>query len=336
MEKNKVLFVDDEIGILNSIRRSTMDEDFESLFATSGEEALKIFEQHEISVLVSDMKMPGMDGLTLLKKVREKYPDVIRMVLSGYNQLGQILTTINQVGVSKFITKPWAAEEQFLPAIRESVEYYNLKREGEELKKALLNSNNAYKNILKYNNEIINNIKNDMQNIGKLYDVIQKVNKVIMGRTKDGEVLFTQLTWFNDIAFNVFHGYVDIQPLKVEEITFDKLSKALMENFKDKLSIEKSDDDLNFKGNYQLILLILKEMFKQLIEKEIEEKKLIISICDISSKSFKICVDKSKNSHISYDTGNLSMLVYLLNSVNNIAGGSVSIDSECISMVFSV
>lgn len=89
-KKNTVLFVDDEIHILSSIRRATMDESFEALFASSGQEALQIFEKKEISVIVTDMRMPGMDGLALLKIVKEKYPQTVRIVLSGYTQLSQV------------------------------------------------------------------------------------------------------------------------------------------------------------------------------------------------------------------------------------------------------
>ncbi|MHC4656567.1 MAG: response regulator [Planctomycetota bacterium] len=125
MEKRTVLFVDDEEKILRSLKRGLMDEPYESLFANSGQEALEILKQKEVHVLVTDMRMPEMSGLDLLRIVKKEYPHIIRMVLSGYTQVITPLTAINQGEIFKFITKPWKLEEEFKPAIREAVEYYN-------------------------------------------------------------------------------------------------------------------------------------------------------------------------------------------------------------------
>ena len=124
MKKNSVLFVDDDINVLSSLRRGLIDEEYKSFFATGGQEALAIMEENEISVIVSDMRMPEMDGLKLLKTIKEKYPDTVKIVLTGYTQLQQVLATINQVDIFKFITKPWDMEEEFKIIIRQAVEYY--------------------------------------------------------------------------------------------------------------------------------------------------------------------------------------------------------------------
>jgi DNA-binding NtrC family response regulator len=134
---NKVLFVDDEENILNSIKRGVLFEDFEPIFVLSGEEAIEVIENNDISVIVSDMKMPTMNGLDLLKKVKEISPDTIRIVLSGYNEIAQVLATINNLGVFKYISKPWNDDTDFLPAIREAIVYYNLKTENANMKKQL-------------------------------------------------------------------------------------------------------------------------------------------------------------------------------------------------------
>ncbi len=134
MDRFNVLFVDDETNILNSINRITIQEDFKSLFAGSGEKALEQFQENEIAVIVTDMRMPKMNGLELLEKVKEISPNTVRMVLSGYAQISQVIATVNKVGVFKYITKPWNNEEEFLPAIREALKYYNLVKEMRYLK----------------------------------------------------------------------------------------------------------------------------------------------------------------------------------------------------------
>ena len=142
------MFVDDEPLILGSIRRSVVDENYIAYFAGSAEDALVIMEKTNISVVVSDLRMPIMDGFAMLKITKEKYPDMQKIALSGYTDLKQVLTSINEGNIHKYITKPWKMAD-LLMAIREAIDFYNLKKEKEELSNALASSNSAYKNILK-------------------------------------------------------------------------------------------------------------------------------------------------------------------------------------------
>ena len=133
MEKRTVLFVDDEKKILTSLKRGLLDEPYETLFANSGKEALEILMREEVHVIVTDMRMPEMTGLELLRIVKEEYPHIVRMVLSGYTQISTLLTAINQGEVYKYITKPWKLEEDFRPSIREAIDYYDLRSERDKL-----------------------------------------------------------------------------------------------------------------------------------------------------------------------------------------------------------
>jgi len=129
MEKRTVLFVDDEEKILKSLKRGLLDEPYNTLFALSGKEALEILQREEVHIIVTDMRMPEMSGLELLRIVKQEYPHIVRMVLSGYTQVTTLLTAINQGEIFKFITKPWQLEEEFKPAIREAVEYYEFRNQ---------------------------------------------------------------------------------------------------------------------------------------------------------------------------------------------------------------
>ncbi|MEJ5260467.1 MAG: response regulator [Anaerohalosphaeraceae bacterium] len=132
MENPTVLFVDDEVRLLQSLRRGLMDEPYLCLFANSGAEALEILKKNKVHVIVTDMRMPEMNGLELLRKVRELYPDIVRMVLSGYTQITTLLTAINEGHIYKFITKPWKLEEEFKPMVREALKYYDTKNPPRE------------------------------------------------------------------------------------------------------------------------------------------------------------------------------------------------------------
>lgn len=166
--KNTVLFVDDESHILSAIRRAVADEDFEAVFAGSGREALQIFEERSVSVIVTDMRMPGMDGLTLLKAIREKYPKTVRMVLSGYTQLSQVLATINQGDIFQFIAKPWEREEELLGAVRQAIDRFNLEAERDSLQVGLAKKNQAYLKIFREMEQKLANEKKDLINIKRI------------------------------------------------------------------------------------------------------------------------------------------------------------------------
>ena len=132
MEKRTVLFVDDEEKILSSLKRGLLDEPYDTLFTNSGQEALEILEQKKVHVLVTDMRMSEMLGIELLRVVKEKYPDIVRVVLSGFAQVTTLFTTIDQGDIYKYITKPWNLEEEFKPAIRQAVEYYNIRHKRDK------------------------------------------------------------------------------------------------------------------------------------------------------------------------------------------------------------
>ncbi len=132
-EKRTILFVDDEVRLLRSIERGMLDEPYRMLFAESGKDALKLLETSEVHILVTDMRMPEMTGLELLKIVKERYPRIVRLVLSGYTQATTLLTAINQGEIFRFITKPWKMEEDFKPAIRQAIEQYDREAERDRL-----------------------------------------------------------------------------------------------------------------------------------------------------------------------------------------------------------
>jgi two-component system response regulator HupR/HoxA len=124
-----ILFVDDEVRLLRSIERGLLDEPYNLLFAESGKQALELLEENEVHIIVTDMRMPEMSGLDLLRIVKEKYPTIVRIVLSGYTQVTTLLTAINQGEIFRFITKPWKMEEEFKAVLRQAVDYHRLQVE---------------------------------------------------------------------------------------------------------------------------------------------------------------------------------------------------------------
>lgn len=106
----KILIVDDEAQILKSLTRVFFDTDYEIYTAESGIEALKILENAEVDLVISDMRMPLMDGYELLSKIKEKYPSIIRIILSGYAEEASIFKAILHNAAKFYILKPWSNE----------------------------------------------------------------------------------------------------------------------------------------------------------------------------------------------------------------------------------
>lgn len=102
-----LLLVDDEPNILTALKRLLRRDGYEILTANSGEEGLALLEDKAVDVIVSDQRMPGMSGVDFLRAAKEKYPDTVRIVLSGYTELKSVTDAVNEGAIYKFFTKPW-------------------------------------------------------------------------------------------------------------------------------------------------------------------------------------------------------------------------------------
>ncbi len=103
----KIPIVDDEVQILKALSRVFFDTDYAIFTAESGQAALSLLEQHEIDLVISDMRMPLMDGYELLSKVKETYPDIIRIILSGYADESTVFKAILHNIAKFYLLKPW-------------------------------------------------------------------------------------------------------------------------------------------------------------------------------------------------------------------------------------
>lgn len=107
-----ILCVDDEINILNTIRRQLCDLDVEVHAALSAEEGLRFLHRTEpVHVVVSDFRMPGINGVEFLKTVSREWPAVTRILLSGFADAEEVQKLLEQKNMFAFLNKPWKAEE---------------------------------------------------------------------------------------------------------------------------------------------------------------------------------------------------------------------------------
>ncbi len=132
-----VLLVDDEENILRSLGRELMDMPYSLLTATSADKALDIMRTTTVAVVISDQRMTGASGTELLATVRERYPDVVRILLTAFSDMQDVIDAINKAGIYKFIQKPWQTAEM-KRIIAEAVDHYHVMREKNHRKQVVL------------------------------------------------------------------------------------------------------------------------------------------------------------------------------------------------------
>ena len=133
MTENKtVLFVDDDSAMLFSIERYLLNEPYNQLFAKSGQEALEILQKEEVHIIVTDMCMPEMTGLELLRIATKEYPNIIGIILTGYEIDIEVQNAIKQGEIFWLIPKPlWKLERKFERLLLQSLTHCDFQRECE-------------------------------------------------------------------------------------------------------------------------------------------------------------------------------------------------------------
>ena len=131
-ERKTLLIIDDEASILSALKRLLRREDYEILTADNAGAGFDLLATHKVQVVVSDQRMPEMNGTEFLSRVKDLYPETVRIVLSGYTDLESITSAVNRGAIYKFFTKPWD-DETMRDNIRDAFAAYETRRERQEL-----------------------------------------------------------------------------------------------------------------------------------------------------------------------------------------------------------
>ncbi len=123
-----ILVVDDEVDNLDLLRR-TFRREYQVTTANSAMEALRLLQEKEFAVIVSDQRMPEMTGVELFQKARERYPHTIRILLTGYTDINALVDAINMGHVYRYVTKPWSREE-IVMTVKRAVEHYQTSKQN--------------------------------------------------------------------------------------------------------------------------------------------------------------------------------------------------------------
>jgi signal transduction histidine kinase len=135
-KQHPILFVDDEPQNL-VVFRYALEEQFRVLTAQSGDEALRLLDQHEVAVMLTDQRMPGMTGVELCARARELRPDTIRIIITAYADIHAAISAINLGHVSRYLVKPWRNEE-LIEVVHDAIEFVHLQQAMRDMELRLL------------------------------------------------------------------------------------------------------------------------------------------------------------------------------------------------------
>ena len=266
----RVLFVDDEENILRSVKRLFMEESYEVLTANSGEEALELLKDgQDIGLIVSDQRMPGTQGVDLLKQASEISPDTLRIMLTGYTDINAAIDAINKGGAYQYITKPWK-DDELIQIVRDAVYRYSLIRENKRLAEIVKRQNEELK---QWNDQLQYRVQEQTIEIRETQKQLHQAQKMeAVGRLTGGIAhdfnnLLTIIKGYSQLSLI---GLKDSKSLKenIEEIY--KASERATELTRQLLAFSRNQImemkvlDLNF------LLHNLDKMFRRAIGEDIE------------------------------------------------------------------
>ena len=189
-----LLLVDDEPGILASLKRLFRRDGYHVLIANSGEEGVEILKNHSVDVIVSDQRMPVMTGVDFLRRAKVICPDAVRIMLSGYTELQYITDAINEGSIYKFLTKPWD-DQQLRDRILGAFQFKEMADENRILSlriqtanHELATANRQLTDILERKNHQINR---DEISLNITREVLQNIPVPVLGIDEDGMIAFT-------------------------------------------------------------------------------------------------------------------------------------------------
>lgn len=142
MTQTRILLVDDEHNILKALQRLLMTEPYELFTASSGHDALQLLQQQPVDLIISDMRMPEMNGAELMTQAAVKYPDTMRVILTGYADIPSTMQALNEGHIHRYMQKPWD-NVQLKTTLKGLIEQQSLLRQNKQLQQQLTHASKA-------------------------------------------------------------------------------------------------------------------------------------------------------------------------------------------------
>lgn len=173
--KHTLLFVDDEPSIIKALKRLFRREGYRILTADSGQDGLDVLKASEytVSLIISDQRMPGMNGAQFLEKAKSLYPNAIRFLLTGYSDMEAVIAAVNKGEIHRYLTKPWN-DDDLLLQVRQAIKQYELVDENQRLTELTAKQN---KELVELNQNLERKVAERTQQIVLQNKILEKVNR---------------------------------------------------------------------------------------------------------------------------------------------------------------
>ncbi|MBI4309913.1 MAG: response regulator, partial [Candidatus Omnitrophica bacterium] len=158
----QVLFLDDEESIIDGVQRLFIREPYGIFGTTSPDQAREAMAKEKIKVVVSDYRMPDISGVEFLREVKGQYPDIVKILFTGYTDFSAAEEAINVGEVYRFISKPWKTAE-LLSTIRQCIEHYDLVRAAKTKEEELEFSNKKLKAMYEMQKEFTSTVSHELR-----------------------------------------------------------------------------------------------------------------------------------------------------------------------------
>lgn len=188
-----LLLVDDEPSILSALRRLFRPQGWRTLIAEGGEAALELARQNQVDLIISDMRMPGMDGARLLAHLHEMQPDAVRILLTGYADITSTIAAINGGRIHRYIAKPWDDNDIVL-VVREALARRTLELRNRELNALATRQNEELRQL---NGRLEDRVKQRTAEIAQINDML--------------ELAYAELKQNFMLSMRIFAGLMDLR-----------------------------------------------------------------------------------------------------------------------------
>lgn len=193
-EKPTILLVDDEKSILDALYRFCRQRKWHALRANSGAEGLDILDTETVDVIVSDMRMPNMDGAAFLAKARQKAPGSVRILLTGYADMEAVISAVNEAKIYNYLNKPWD-ENMLASVINSALDFKHKEDERLRLIQEVAEKNDALQQL---NDVLEDKVKARTEELQLALQTVQASNQKITQRFKESLSLMTRVIEMQD------------------------------------------------------------------------------------------------------------------------------------------
>jgi response regulator RpfG family c-di-GMP phosphodiesterase len=224
-QRPKILLVDDEKSILDSLYRFCRQRKWEAFRASDGAEALKLLDTQAVDIIISDMRMPNMDGAEFLTKAREKSPDSVRILLTGYADMQAVINAVNKAKIFNYLNKPW--DDNMLESVVNSALDFKEKEDQRlRLVREVEEKNNELASL---NDSLEEKVSQRTKNLQIAIEEVQQSNKKINNNFREALTLITSVIEMQDgsksnytemvakASADIAHA-LDLSPKEIEQI----------------------------------------------------------------------------------------------------------------------